>query len=98
MLISIQRENVENPDVFTEEWAAKCPNPNAYIQRYFLKYAGNIIETIYTASIDGRRADIPYPRLSNMTISGYECTIGKIVNNNDLWDEYIRIKNITVRD
>ena len=42
LLISIQRENVENPDVFTEEWAAKCPNPNAYIQRYFLKYAGNI--------------------------------------------------------
>lgn len=97
LLITIQREVVDSPEVFTEEWATKCPDPHAYVQRYFLKYGENIIETIYTASIDGRRVDIPYPRLPDMTIATFEYTIGKIINDERCWNEYTRMKNITVR-
>lgn len=97
LLITIQREVVEYPDEFTEEWATKCPDPHAYIQRYFLKYGENIIETIYTASIDGRRVDIPYPRLSDMTITKFECVIGKIINDKNSWEYYTSMKQIKVR-
>lgn len=97
LLITIQREVVEYPDEFTEEWATRCPDPHAYIQRYLLKYGENIIETIYTASIDGRRVDIPYPRLSDMTITKFECVIGKIINDKDSWEEYTRMKKIKGR-
>lgn len=100
LMISIQREEKEAPEPFHEEWAVNCPDPNAYTQRFFLKYGDNIIDTFWAVSIDGNRATIPYPRIDDMTISSFQYAVACILNecfSGDL-DNYMQMKNITVRE
>lgn len=100
LLISIEREEPDTHEVFAEDWATQCADPNAYVQRFFLKYGGNIIDTFYTVAIDGNRAKIPYPDTNDMTISPFQYAIASIVNKcfaGDL-DGYMKRKGIKIRD
>lgn len=95
--ISIKRENTEDLQPFTEVWATSFPNPNAYIERYFLRYNDNIIEIFYTATVDGSRASIPYPRLPDMSLSREDYRLGRIVNlMRDEYEDYLRRLNINI--
>ena len=103
LLISIIGKEVDYDEFgrFYEEWAVSFPDPKAYRKEFELCYAGNIIETFYTAMVDGARMYIPYPRMGDMTISNKQYQIGKIVNLMNTgygFDNYLRQANISVRE
>lgn len=64
-----------------ESWATNNPDSKAYRKRYYLMFRGNIIETVYGASVDGMRCFIPYPKVSEMTITRFQYAVGEIINN-----------------
>ena len=86
---------------FHEEWAENNPDPRAYRKRFYLRYRGNIIETVYGAYVDGMRCFIPIPRISDMTISKFQYSVGEIINNcinvMNNYDDYLRRAGIQVR-
>ena len=89
----------EDSGLFHESWATKHPDPHARIKTFKLCYNSNIIETFYTAAVDGLRMYIPYPNRETMTISQEQYIIGKIINipNEDYgFDSYLNRCNITV--
>lgn len=93
----------DNQIDFQEGWATDFPDSSAQRLIINLCYMGNIIHRFYTASVDGARMNIPYPRLSDMTISIEQYNIGRIVNIqecnvNDDYDRYLRRASITVRE
>ncbi len=101
LLISIIGKEVDydESERFFEDWVEKFPDPVARRKEFELCYAGNEIETFYTAMVDGARMYIPYPNLQNMTISQKKYRIGKIVNlmNEGYgFDSYLSRAGITV--
>lgn len=99
LMINIKREESDTDSPFTEEWATHWPDHSAYVQRFLLRYGENTVETFYTASIDGNRAFIPYPDLTDMTITRRQYAIGLIVNEafSGRLEEYLRAGKITVK-
>lgn len=101
LAISIQsdREDIEDRE-FYEKWVESYPDPKGYRARFFLKYFGNIIESLYTVAVDGYRMLIPYPKTrTELTISTKQYTIGKIVNipyNGHDFDDYLQRANIKI--
>lgn len=85
---------------YHEEWAKKNPDPKAYRKRFYLRYRGNVIETIYGAYVDGMRCFIPSPKLADMTISSFQYSVGAIINNCITtgydYDSYLKRAGVTV--
>lgn len=83
--ISIQRDRewqLTGEDQYCHDsWATNNVDPKAYMRRYYLKYRGNIIDSIVGASVDGLRCFIPYPTVKGNTISKFEHSVGEIINN-----------------
>lgn len=103
LLISILGKDIDYGESgkFYEDWATSFPDATAYRKEFELCYAGNEIETFYTAMVDGARMYLPYPKLDDMTISQNQYRLGKIVNlmNEGYgFDSYLRQANISVRD
>ena len=80
LLISIKYNYSEERELFNEEWATRHLDKNAYKERYFIKYADNVVADVYAASVDGGRAVIPWPELQTNTITKFNNKIGEIVN------------------
>lgn len=101
MSISIIGEEIDYEDsgLFHEAWATQLPDPHARRKTFTLCYNGNVLETFYTASVDGSRMYIPYPNLETMTISETQYAIGRIINiPNEAYgfDSYLTRCNISV--
>lgn len=102
LLISIVGKEVDYEETgrFYEEWAMNFPDPVARKKEFELCYAGNEIETFYTAMVDGARMYIPYPKMDGMTITQKQYRIGEIVNlMNEAYgfDSYLSRAQITVK-
>lgn len=98
--ITIQSDRSESvgDEGFHEEWAINFPDPNAVRKKYFFQFNDCIIETFYTARVDGGRSDIPYPNQQSMTITNEEYNIGRIINSihGHSFDDYLSSAQITV--
>lgn len=92
--ITMQQDR-EDDEEFFEEWVKKfIHHPTATRMKVYLCFNGNVIDTFYTASVDGSRMHIPYPDSENMTITYNQYKIGQIVNIAtcnviDRYDEYL---------
>ena len=101
--ITMQRDRDDDTDL-EEDWVERFfHHPTASRQMVYLCYLGTIIEIFYTASVDEARMNIPYPRLTDMTISRQQYNIGRVVNLQecgvmDRYDDYLRTAGITARD
>ena len=62
--ITMRRDREDNTN-FEEEWVERfIHHPTASRLRIYICYNGTTIEVFYTASVDGARMNIPYPRLN----------------------------------
>ena len=70
-------------------------------QYFHEEWAENNPETVYGAYVDGMRCFIPIPRISDMTISKFQYSVGEIINNcinvMNNYDDYLRRAGIQVR-
>lgn len=101
LLITIVGKEVDYDESgrFYEEWATSFPDPNARKKEFELCYAGNEIDILYTAMVDGARMYIPYPKLTDMTISQKDYRLGQIVNVMNAaygFDSYLNRAGITI--
>jgi len=97
--ISILSDRPEEEEEFRESWVERFPDRTAYRRRFFLRYNGVVIDTFYTAAVDGWRMYIPYPRRPELTITQQQYRIGRILNIGPYassFDEYLRRAGITV--
>ncbi|MDO5291590.1 MAG: hypothetical protein Q4F05_02450 [bacterium] len=86
--------------LFYEDWATNHPDSNARKKEFELCFNGTCVDTFYTASVDGSRMYIPYPKLESMTITQKQYAIGNIVNipNEGYgYDSYLSRCGITVQ-
>ncbi len=101
--ISIQSDRSDNEDRdFYEKWLEQYSDPKGYRARFFLKYFGNIIESFYTAAVDGYRMLIPYPKSTNkLIINKKQYHIGTIINipySGYNFDNYLETAGISVAE
>jgi hypothetical protein len=100
--ISILSDRTDPPDGdnnFYEDWAKIFPDPHAKRKRYFLQFNDSIIETLYTAAVDGYRCYIPYPRIKDLTITDKQYQIGRIINGvffGHNFEEYLSMAGIKI--
>ncbi len=101
--IAISIETVYTNEKFYEEWI-ECysDKENTMKQPFKLCYMGHVVDTFYTASVDGARMNIPYPNREDMSITRRQYNIGRIVNKEecqviDRYDEYLRKARIIVK-
>ncbi|MDP4092822.1 MAG: hypothetical protein Q8920_05605 [Bacillota bacterium] len=100
--ITIISDRGENEDRdFFENWATQFPDQHAFRARFFLCFNGSIIEAFYSAAVDGYRALIPYPRITDLTITNNQYRIGRIINIPytvviDRYDEYLSQAGIRI--
>lgn len=79
--ISIKSKRDDDIDKrFYEEWVKNYSDPKAYRSIFYLCFNGNVIEQFFTVAVDGYRMLVPYPEISDMTISIEEDNIAKILN------------------
>lgn len=82
---------------FSEPWATKHPDPSATVSMWGLFFNGSLIEEFWFASVDGGRAEIPYPDLETKShITEWQYRIAQIVDSGRL-DEYLRRSGISVK-
>ena len=86
---------------FFEEWTQNYPDTKAYRHVIEFYYNGGRIDDFYTASVDGHRMCIPYPKAGTLTITKEQYNIGRIVNIPycdviDRYDEYLKTAGICV--
>lgn len=90
----------EDKELF-EGWAKNFPQETAYKHVIEFYYNGGRIDDFYTASVDGHRMCIPYPKAGTLTISKEQYDIGRIINIPycdviDRYDEYLKTARITI--
>lgn len=89
-------------DTFYEKWVEKFSDPKGYRRRFFLRYAGNTIESFYTVAVDGYRMLIPYPKSAvNLIITKKQFAIGNIVNipySSYGFEEYLNMAEIKTEE
>lgn len=98
--ITMKAREEENREFF-EKWVERFPDEKAYRHVIEFYYNGARIDDFYTASVDGHRMLIPYPKAGTLTITRDQYDIGKIINIpycevTDRYDEYLRTAGITV--
>ena len=96
MRISIKKD-VSESTKFDKKWIKKFPDKSAFMRNHFLCYNGNIIEKFSTISVEGWRADVPMPDYDTMTITQEQYEIGKIFNNINNYDYYLKSYGIKIR-
>jgi hypothetical protein len=73
--------NVE-PRTFDEKWATRFPDRKAYPVVFDLWFGNSLVKSYYFATVDGGRADLPYPRAADdLTITHEEYAVARAVNN-----------------
>lgn len=74
---------------FKNTWANKFPDPSACGLWYEVVLNGDIIKREVIVAVDGFRAHIPCPKFPNLTITGFQDKIGRIIAASpDRYEEY----------
>jgi len=90
LLVTIRRAPQEERHSFAEPWAAKFPDPNAWVELYDLFYGPSLVERFYFASVDGGRAAIPYPKSrDDLRITAWQYAIARAVSRGSELDKYL---------
>lgn len=79
---------------------AKFSDNKAYRHVIEFYYNGGRIDDFYTASVDGHRMCIPFPKTGKFTITNEQYKIGRIIipycNVIDRYDEHLKMVGISV--
>ncbi len=71
-------EGVQNED-FQEPWANKFPDPKATGFWYDVEYDGGCLRRMLIVAVDGYRAYLPCPKVTEMTVSKLQDAVGRII-------------------
>jgi hypothetical protein len=90
LLVTIHcQDDEDEPAVCEEDWAKKHPNPGAIIRKYRLYYGNSLVEEQCLVSVDGHRADLPFPDVDGV-ISAKSYRFARCVDFQGRLDEYIK--------
>lgn len=92
LCLHIEQLEIDRHDLFNEDWATKHADKRSYKVVYLYKYNNSIIRRITLVSVDGHRAELPFPisiidlRVDNL----FDYHFARIVDTQNSLDDYMR--------